>query len=312
MNKGLAILYILTITIAASGQETKQVKKDNGNFGDLEIYNVLKSDKNVKHGPYEKYFKYSNPLTQGKLLTERGQYDNNKKTGTWTFYWGENDMTSKGSYDNDLRTGNWEYYKNGVVTEKGVYINDKRDGFWTYFEKEKGIIERGYYKDGNKVDKWTYHYYNIPVQTYDHSLDSVLQFYDDKAESEAIIDSNNKIVKAVLSRPPQYVGHKRQLQTDMARLTKYPLEARRMGLEGEVVVSFLVNENGTTSEFSLLRDIGGNCGNAVIDAYKTNTTKWIPGTYNGRKVKVKFYQTVSFKLKIDPISGLGQSEIVYE
>lgn len=311
MIKGLTLLLTLTITFSARGQETKQVKNQSKD-GDLEIFHVLKSDKNIKQGPYEKYFKYSNPMTQGNLLTERGQYDNNKRTGTWTFYWGENNMTSKGSYANDLRTGNWEYYKNGVVIEKGDYVNDKRDGLWTYFEKEKGILERGYYKEGNKVGKWTYHYYNIPVQTYDHSLDSVLQFYDDKTESEAIIDSNSEIVKVVLSRPPQYVGHKRQLQSDMASLTKYPLEARRMVLEGQVVVSFLVNEDGTTSDFSVLKDIGGNCGSAVIDAYKANRVKWVPGTYNGRKVKVKFYQTVTFRLIIDPISGLGQSEIVYE
>jgi len=309
MTRRLALLFTLTISFSVWGQETKQIKNEKG--GDLEIYQVLKSNKKIKHGPYEKYFKYSNPMTRGKLLTERGQYDNNKKTGTWSFYWGEDNMTSKGNFENDLKTGNWEYYKNGVVLEKGDFKNDKRDGLWTYFEKEKGILERGYYKDGRKIGKWTYHYYNIPVQTYDYSLDSVLQFYDDKSESE-VISSNNEIVKLMLSRPPQYVGHKRQLQTDMSSLTKYPIEARRMALEGKVLVSFIINEDGTTSDFTIIRDIGGNCGQAVVEAFKSNSTKWVPGTYGTKKVKVKYYQTVSFSLTIDPISGLGQTEIVYE
>src|SRR5688572_18117892 len=96
MYRELILILSLTILTAFStlGQETKQTKNENKE-GDLEIFHVLKSDKNIKHGPYEKYFKFSNPVTRVKLLTEKGQYDNNKKTGTWSFYWGENNMTSK-------------------------------------------------------------------------------------------------------------------------------------------------------------------------------------------------------------------------
>ncbi len=310
MIKQLILPLTFLITFHVHGQETKLIKNQNKN-GDLEVFHVLKSDKKIKQGPYEKYFKYSTPINQGELLTERGQYDNNKKTGTWSFYWGESNLTSKGNYDNDLKSGNWEYYKNGTVVEKGEYKNDKRDGLWTYYEKDKGIIERGFYKEGNKIGKWTYHYYNVPVQTYDYSLDSVLQFYDDKKEAE-VIGPNKEIVKLVLSRPPQYVGHKRKLQTDMSSLTKYPIEARRIALEGRVLVSFIVNEDGSTSDFTIVQDIGGNCGQAVIEALKSNPNIWVPGTYEGKRVKVKYYQSVSFALTIDPISGLGQSEIVYE
>ena len=84
-------------------------------------------------------------------------------------------------------------------------------------------------------------------------------------------------------------------------------------MDGKVIVSFIVNEDGTTNNFSIIQDIGGNCGQAVIKAFKANTSKkWIPGIYNGKKVKVKYYQTVSFSLTMDPISGLGQSDIVLD
>jgi hypothetical protein len=323
MIKTLTTLLVLTISFCSQGQKTRQVKSKDKN-GDLEIgasivipvdhrfigiFNVLDSDKNIKQGSYEKYFEYSDP--RGKLLIERGQYYNNKKTGTWSFYWGENNILSKGNYDSGLRSGSWEYYKNGIVVEKGDYKNDKKEGLWTYVEKVKGILENGFYKEGKKIGKWTYNYYNLPVQTYDYTLDSVLQFLDDKSESE-VIDSNNEIVKLVLSRPPQYIGHKRQLQADLTSLTEYPFEARRFGIEGVVVVSFFVNTDGTTSDFTIIQDIGGNCGQAVIKAFKSNQNKWVPGTYEGKKVKVKYYQSVSFSLRMDSISGLGRVEIVYE
>ncbi len=312
MNKGLIVFFIFTITFAVRGQETKRIRNNLGNLGEVEIYHVLKSDKNVKHGPYERYFNYSSQLDRGRLLIEKGQYDNNEKTGIWTFYRLEDNTTATGPYENDLRTGDWEYYKDGELVEKGSYVNDKRDDLWIYLEKEKGIEERGYYKDGNKVGKWIYHYYNIPIQTYDHSRDSVLQFYEDPTESEAIIDSSKELSNVVLSRPPQYIGHKRQLQHDMSRLTKYPVEAKKMFYSGEVIVSFIVNEDGTTSDFEILKDLGDKFGQAVIDAYKANTAKWIPGIYNGKKVKVKLYQTVTFGITIDSIIGIGQSQVMYE
>lgn len=95
-------------------------------------------------------------------------------------------------------------------------------------------------------------------------------------------------------------------------MTKYPLEARIKANMGQVIVSFLVNEDGTTSDYSVLKDIGGNCGNAVIEAYKANTKRRIPEIYNGQKVKVRLYQTVTFEAEIDWFGGLAEATIIYE
>lgn len=81
---------------------------------------------------------------------------------------------------------------------------------------------------------------------------------------------------------------------------------------GEVIVTFIVNEDGTTSDFAVMQDIGGKCGQAVIEAFKENSTKWIPGIYNGKKVKTRIYQTVNFNLEIDAFVGIIRGSIVYE
>ncbi|MEL7422008.1 MAG: TonB family protein, partial [Bacteroidota bacterium] len=41
---------------------------------------------------------------------------------------------------------------------------------------------------------------------------------------------------------------------------RYPASARKLGVEGTVVVSFTVHSDGTISDISLPRDIGGGCG----------------------------------------------------
>jgi TonB family protein len=310
VRSNFGIIFFIIGTLAAEAQGVRIIKavKDS----EIEIASFLKPGKTIKHGPYEKYFKYSNPISSGKILIEKGQFDNNAKSGLWTFYWGEANVISKGAFEHNLRTGTWEYYKNGNVIEKGDYKNDLREGLWTYFEKDKGILERGYYKDGKKIGKWIYHYRNTLVQTFDYSVDSVLQSYHESTEAEIITDSEGRVIKGILSRLPQYIGHKRQMQTDLSALTVYPLQARRMGVSGKVMISFTINEDGNTGHYEIIKDIDAGCGESVIDAYMANNVKWIPAIYNGKKVKVKYYQVVTFDLTFDPITSLGQSVIVYE
>jgi hypothetical protein len=54
----------------------------------------------------------------------------------------------------------------------------------------------------------------------------------------------------------------------IARNLVYPQEAMDYGIEGTVVIEFIVEKNGSLSNYRILRDIGGGCGEAVIDVFK--------------------------------------------
>ncbi len=74
----------------------------------------------------------------------------------------------------------------------------------------------------------------------------------------------------------------------------YPEIARRAGIEGVVVIQFVVDENGNVSDFTVLRDIGGGTANAAIEAIQS--TEWAPGRQRGRAVPVRFQIPVRFVL----------------
>jgi TonB family protein len=83
---------------------------------------------------------------------------------------------------------------------------------------------------------------------------------------------------------------------------KYPEEARLQGIEGQTVVQFVVEKNGTVSNLKLLRDIGGNCGTeslAAVNAMNDQNIKWIPGKNKGEIVRVTFTMPIRFKLSPD-------------
>ena len=83
----------------------------------------------------------------------------------------------------------------------------------------------------------------------------------------------------------------------------YPVDARMEGIEGTVVITFIVEKDGSTSNYSILRDIGGGCGEEalrVVSAMNEVGAVWIPGMQNGKAVRTKFNLPIRFKLE-DPL-----------
>ena len=80
---------------------------------------------------------------------------------------------------------------------------------------------------------------------------------------------------------------------------QYPKRARKVGLEGMAVVSFVVEQDGTLSSFQIVRDPGMGCGKEVVRVLKTmneNGPSWIPGIQDGEYVRVQFNLPVNFGL----------------
>ncbi|TGE27330.1 energy transducer TonB [Hymenobacter metallicola] len=110
-------LLVLALPVCSFGQETKKVTKYSQSPISNEVYYVLKSDKNVKHGPYALY-----RGQQLKLATE-GYYSQGRKDSIWTSYgWNSTTVTAKGAYANDQRTGIWEFFTSkGELEQKYDY-----------------------------------------------------------------------------------------------------------------------------------------------------------------------------------------------
>lgn len=77
---------------------------------------------------------------------------------------------------------------------------------------------------------------------------------------------------------------------------KYPPIARESTIEGLVVVRFIVEKDGSISDATVVRDIGGGCGQEALRVVNS-MPKWIPGKQRNRPVRVQFNLPVRFKLK---------------
>ena len=81
----------------------------------------------------------------------------------------------------------------------------------------------------------------------------------------------------------------------MSEHIKYPSIARETGIEGTVVIRFVVDEKGNIASPEIVKEIGGGCGLEALRVVK-NMPNWEPGRQRNRKVKVYFNLPVKFKL----------------
>lgn len=76
----------------------------------------------------------------------------------------------------------------------------------------------------------------------------------------------------------------------------YPTIALETGIQGNVIVQFIVEKDGSITGTKILRGIGGGCDEEAQNVIE-NMPKWTPGRQRGRPVRVQFTLPVKFVLQ---------------
>lgn len=80
---------------------------------------------------------------------------------------------------------------------------------------------------------------------------------------------------------------------------RYPEIARTSGVQGTVVVQFVVDKTGHIRDAKIIREIGAGCGDEalrVVNSMSEAGITWIPGKQRGIPVSVQFTLPIKFKL----------------
>lgn len=95
----------------------------------------------------------------------------------------------------------------------------------------------------------------------------------------------------VVEQSPTLIGGSEALYESV----EYPAFAKRAGIEGRVVVQFVVDEEGDVQNPTVLKGVHELLDEAAIEAIKEQTFE--PGRQRGRPVKVQMKRTVVFQLR---------------
>ncbi len=117
------------------------------------------------------------------------------------------------------------------------------------------------------------------------------------ARNSSQIDNNagKEEVLSVVEQQPHPIDGMDAFYQYIAQNMKYPLQARRMGIEGKVFVQFVVEKDGSISQVQAVKGIGAGCDEEAVRVLQS-APAFKPGFQRGKPVRVRMEMPVIFKL----------------
>ncbi len=117
-----------------------------------------------------------------------------------------------------------------------------------------------------------------------------------EASTEVSEESLNDEVFVVVENQPLFPGGNNAMMKFLSDNIKYPVEAQEKGVEGRVITNFVVEKDGSLSDFQVVRGIDPLLDAEALRVLQT-MPNWKPGTQRGENVRVRFTLPVVFRLQ---------------
>lgn len=102
-------------------------------------------------------------------------------------------------------------------------------------------------------------------------------------------------VFTVVEDPPSFPGGQDKMMEFIGKKLKYPKKARKKGIQGRVVISFVIDEQGKVTDTKVVKGIGHGCDEEALRVVK-KMPRWKPGSQSGQNVKVRYVLPIRFVL----------------
>lgn len=157
----------------------------------------------------------------------------------------------------------------------------------------------------------------VPVEA--KAISEVIQIVEDDAQIEETIiasdedtgvqveikDIENVVVEEpqkeeevfqVVEKMPEFPGGMQELMKYLQKNIKYPSISQENGVQGRVIVQFVVNKDGSIVDPVVVKSVDPYLDKEALRVVKT-MPKWSPGEQRGKPVRVKYTLPVQFRLQ---------------
>lgn len=107
--------------------------------------------------------------------------------------------------------------------------------------------------------------------------------------------SDEDQVYEVVENNPEFPGGDEALMAYLQKNIKYPAIAQDNGIQGRVIIEFVVNRDGSVVDPKVMKSLDPSCDKEAMRVIKA-MPKWKPGRQRGKAVRVKFRVPVLFRL----------------
>ncbi len=99
----------------------------------------------------------------------------------------------------------------------------------------------------------------------------------------------------IVENMPEFPGGEKEMLNFLATNIKYPEDARKQGVEGLVILDFVVRPDGNITDINIRRSVQISLDEEAVRVVGT-MPKWIPGKQRGKPVSVRYTLPVRYKL----------------
>lgn len=209
-----------------------------------------------------------------------------------------------------LRKGKQLYFnEDSKVQSMKIYtlVHDERDGKVS----NRLAAETLLYPDGKTQEELTITYTmeaGKKKRTYDRKCfypDGALQYeehHDGQKINTVYYKPNGKVIKKPKKKidpyetMPSFPGGQEALFEFLSKNVKYPAIAQKNGIEGRVIVEFVVAKDGKIEKVKVARTGGDPSLDKEAVRVIKSMPRWTPGKRRGEPVRVKYTVPVNFRL----------------
>lgn len=110
------------------------------------------------------------------------------------------------------------------------------------------------------------------------------------------VQKSSEQVYNVVEQMPEYPGGMSAMSAFLGQNIRYPDNAKKKKIEGQVIVTFIIDKNGRITEPKVLRKVFPSLDTEALRVVSL-MPKWAPGRIGGRPVNVKYTLPIAFRLK---------------
>jgi TonB family protein len=203
------------------------------------------------------------------------------KEGKATCFYESGSKLSEGVFEEGKPVGlHLDYYENGNLRKE--MLHDGSNRHYVQFLSEDGV---NLIPDGKGLAYEHQPRMNRTVFVEIDNYASVASYY---------VTPPADTVFTMVEDEAEYVGGLEKLAMDIRKLLKYPKTAKRKGIEGKVLVQFVVDKSGHISHSQVVKGLDPECDRVAISTVN-QLHSWIPAEYRGKEVASTFVLPINFR-----------------
>ena len=113
-------------------------------------------------------------------------------------------------------------------------------------------------------------------------------------QTEAKVDENG--IHQVCEEMPEFPGGMRECMNWLSKNVNYPATAQEKGIQGRVIIQFVVERDGSITEPKVVRGVDPDLDKEALRVVSA-MPNWKPGKHKGEAVRVKYTLPVMYRLQ---------------